>query len=291
MTRFLREPLLHFLVIGALLFGAYSFVNRGAASEESATSIHISVSQIAWLTETWERQWSRPPSEDELQGVIRDYLKEVMLSREAKELGLDNDDLVVRRRLAQKMTFLIEDYSSREPTEPELQTVYAEHADKFMSPASISFEHIYFSPDKRGDQAEADALATLRSIQQGTTTTRELGDPFMLRTVIENQTESVVTSLFGPEFTEHLFASELNSWQGPYPSGYGQHLVYVEATVPRAQLDFNTAREQVTEYWRILDKAKRETEYTAALYQKYEIVWGEGVTPLPDDTALDGGSR
>jgi len=280
MTRFLREPLFHFLVIGALLFVVYSFMGRGELNDDSATTVHITATKIEWLTETWERLWSRPPTEDQLQGIVRDYLKEVMLAREAKELGLDVDDLVVRRRLAQKMSFLIEDFSSREPTEQEVQAVYADHADRFMSPASISFEHIYFSPDKRGDQAEADALATLRSIRQGTTTTRELGDPFMLKTVIADQTESVVTSLFGPEFTDHLFAAELNSWQGPYPSGYGLHLVYVEATVPRAKLDLNTAREQVIEYWRILDKVEREKQYMAALYEKYEIVWGEGVTPI-----------
>ena len=108
MKHWLKEPLLHFLVAGGVLFGAYAWLNHGAP-ENSAGVVRITASEVAWLKETWARQWQRAPDDRELQGLVADYLREELLAREARAMGLDEGDTIVRRRLAQKMTFLLED--------------------------------------------------------------------------------------------------------------------------------------------------------------------------------------
>src|SRR5687768_14026648 len=111
MGRVIREPLVHFLVAGALLFCAYAWVNRRAtvAAGDTARVVRIEARDVEWLKQTWQRQWSRQPTDAELRGLALEYLREELLCREARELGLDQDDTVVRRRLAQKMAFLVED--------------------------------------------------------------------------------------------------------------------------------------------------------------------------------------
>src|SRR5687768_15661085 len=114
MTRWAKEPLVHFAVIGGLLFGVYAWLNRRAAEvdENPAHVIRISAGEVDWLKETWTRQWRRPPTQLELKGLVEDLLREEMLCREARAMGLDQDDIIVRRRLAQKMTFLLTDIGS-----------------------------------------------------------------------------------------------------------------------------------------------------------------------------------
>jgi hypothetical protein len=165
----LKEPLLHFLLAGAAVFGAYAWMNRAAENPNfnKVQQIHISEGDVQWLAENWTTQWRRPPTPEELRGLITDYVNEQLLAREARALGLEDNDVIVRRRLAQKLTFLIEDTVRRgEPSETELQQLYESYAQRFRSDARISFKHIYFSPQRR-DNARSDAADTLRLLLEG----------------------------------------------------------------------------------------------------------------------------
>ena len=166
MMRVLKEPLVHFLIGGAALFGAYAWIIRPPENPvaNKPTKIEISAGDVRWLAENWTTQWRRPPTRDDLRGLITDYLNEQLLAREARALGLEDNDVIVRRRLAQKLTFIIDDTTRRaEPTEQELQKYYEDNAQRFRSSARISFAHIYFSPHRRAD-ARSDAAETLKQL-------------------------------------------------------------------------------------------------------------------------------
>ena len=163
MLRVLKEPLLHFLLAGVAIFGAYAGLNRAPAKPDAdrVAKIHVSAGDVQWLAVNWTTQWRRPPTRDELRGLIADYLNEQLLAREARALGLEADDVIVRRRLAQKLTFLIDDIARRaEPKEIELIQHYEANAARFRADARISFAHIYFNPRRRAD-VRADAAEAL----------------------------------------------------------------------------------------------------------------------------------
>jgi hypothetical protein len=146
MRYWLKEPLLHFLVAGGLLFVAYAWRNRGGG--EAPGVVRITAAEAHWLKETWARQWLHPPSEQELRGVVADYVKEALLAREARALGLAENDTVVRRRLAQKLEFLVQDTARlAEPREDELRQLYDASRARYQTPARLSFTHIYFKTE------------------------------------------------------------------------------------------------------------------------------------------------
>ena len=142
--------MLHFLVLGALLFGAYAWLNRGASArqERGAGAVRITTNEVAWLADTWARQRQHPPTREELRGLVTEYLKEELLAREARAMGLDEDDLVVRRRLAQKLEFLVQDTSQlAEPTDEDLRRIYEANLEQFQTKARISFTQVFFNRD------------------------------------------------------------------------------------------------------------------------------------------------
>jgi hypothetical protein len=146
MRRWVNEPLLHFLVLGGLLFGAHGWINRG--NGDPPPVVRVTAAEVNWLAETWTRQWQRKPSEQELRGLVADYVREELLAREAEEIGLGENDTIVRRRLAQKMEFLLQDTARLvEPGEDELRRLY--HADmaRYQTSARISFTQIFFKTE------------------------------------------------------------------------------------------------------------------------------------------------
>lgn len=265
MKKLLREPLLHFLLVGAVLFGVYAWVNRGR-TQDKPRLVRITGQEVAWLKETWTRQWQRPPSDAELKGLVADYLKEELLAREARELGLDENDTIVRRRLAQKMEFIVQDTAHAvEPTEAELRKFFEAHAGQFQIPARISFTQIFF-------KSEAAAQSALGHEVEG--------DRTMLEREYAGADEQTVASLFGREFADKVFALEPGNWQGPVASGYGFHLVLVKDHEPAKQRPFADARAQVLAEWQREQQAKANEQFFAALFKKYDVVVDESVKPL-----------
>jgi len=228
----------HFLTVGALLFVLYTVAHR--ADEPISDTITVSAVQVAVLREQWQQQWQQPPTPQELQWLIDQHIHEEVLYREAKALALDRDDTIVRRRLAQKMEFLVADVSTlTEPAEEELQAFFATQSEQYREPMKVSFTHIYFNPDERRAQTQEDAertLQALRTEKHPPQRAPERGDRFMLHSDYRQQTQVEVAREFGQTFADRLFASPPGEWLGPIESGYGLHLVRIEerteSTIP-----------------------------------------------------------
>jgi hypothetical protein len=282
--RVLREPLLHFLLAGAVLFGAYAWMNRTAETPTAskAQPIHVSAGDVRWLAENWTTQWRRPPTQEELRGLITDYLNEQLLGREARALGLEDNDVIVRRRLAQKLTFLIDDTVRRaEPSDDELQRFYEANAQRFRSGARISFAHIYFSPQRRAD-ARSDATDALKLLVAagGLPPAAELGDRLLIQSEFRDETEQSISNSFGPGFARAAFALKTGAWSGPIESGYGLHLVRVSA-LREAQLPvLSEVRARVAEEWKREQEQAAKERYLGELRKKYDIVADEDVKAL-----------
>jgi hypothetical protein len=270
MSKLLREPLLHFLAIGVLLFGVYSWRNRGVSDDAGARQVRISEADVNWLKETWAKQWQREPDRDELCGLVTEYLKEELLAREARERGLDKDDIYVRRRLAQKVEFLVQDTSRlAQPSEDDLQKFYASHPERFSEEPRVSFTHVYFS---REHQADVDAA--LDRLKAGADPAA-VGERLLVDPEIRDADPQAVSGQFGAAFSRAVFAMPQGEWHGPIQSGYGLHLVRVSAKTPERVREFAVVRQQVLDRWRDARQREDDEKYFASLLKKYDVVLDE----------------
>jgi hypothetical protein len=302
-AQFLGEPLLHFLVIGALLFAAYAWLNRGG-DNSPAPQVRLADSDVRWLEETFALQWQREPSPPELRGLLRDLVKEELFARQAKELGLDKDDIVVRRRLAQKMSFLLQDNArGTEPGEADLHRLYEAQRNRVQSQDQasqapndqtqtsrttmftrprISFMQIFFSRDRRPDAA-ADARAALQDLSRADAAAPAgLGDQIAGKTEFRNADERAVANQFGAKFAARIFELTPGSWQGPIESSQGLHLVHVTAVLPAQLRPFDEIKDQLNELWHEESRRENEERYFVSLLKKYRLVPDESVKPLAE---------
>lgn len=275
MKKLLREPLLHFLLIGTVLFGVFAWRNRTLPGETKAGQVRVSEADVKWLKETWAKQWQRPPDSDELRGLVTEFLKEELLAREAREMRLDQDDIYVRRRLAQKMEFIVQDISRlAQPTEEDLRKFYVAHPERFSDGARVSFTHVYFNNEHRGD-----VEAALKRLQAGANPA-ELGDRLLVDQEVSAADPQAVGAQFGADFSRAVFEMPQGEWRGPVKSGYGLHLVRVSAKQPGQVRDFAAVREQVLLRWQDQRQREDNEKYFASLLKKYDVVLDESVKPM-----------
>lgn len=253
MKNLLREPLVHFLLIGALLFGLYSLTQSGRPATASSREIRLSLDEIAQLNLLFQSQWRRPPTPPELQRMVENKVQQEILYREALAMGLDRDDEIVKRRMAQKMQFLAEDIAAaREPTTAELRDWFEKNSTKFAQPPRLSFRHLYFSPDRRGAGARDDAqeaLARLAGQPVDAKIAGSLADPFMSQDYYRDRTPDYLAKEFGPPFALAVAKLAPGSWQGPIESGFGWHLVFVDTVIPGRVPTFDEVEADVRTAW------------------------------------------
>lgn len=279
MGGWLKEPLLHFLVAGGVLFGGYAWLNPPAPKGDAgARQVRIGEGEVGWLVETWSRQWGRAPTSEELRGLVAALLKEEVLSREAREMRLDDGDTIVRRRLAQKMEFLLQDTARiPEPTEADLRKLYDAHPERFRAARRVSLAHVYFSPQRRQDAA-ADARRALQALAAAKAVdAAALGDPSMLGPDLREEDERAVAAMFGPDFAAKVVELEPGAWHGPIASSYGMHLVRVSEAMPARARPFEDVRPELLELWRDEQRRLTEDAYLRRLTEKYDIVLDERV--------------
>jgi hypothetical protein len=278
--KLVREPLVHFLVIGALIFVLFSIVNN-EESTVSSNKITVSTADIERLKDNWSRKWNRPPTEIELNGLVESYIKEEVFYREALALGLDKNDTVLRRRLMQKMEFLSNDLAElNQPDETALNKYFLDNQERYELPAHVSFTHIYFSPDRRGPKAVADAKKVLTKLDVIRAPDR--GDRFMLQYDFVQETPFEVERLFGKNFAEKLFTLETNSWQGPIQSGYGIHLVRIDEKIDSRMPEFASVIDKVRTDWMFEQRKKMNKEIYDRFKERYEIV----IEDLPKQSGI-----
>ena len=226
----LKEPLLQFLIIGAGIYGAYALFGT-AEDDFRDTTILVDSNRINTMISQWERRWNRLPTRKEIDGLIEAYIREDVLYRQAVAMGLNEDDPITRRRMAQKLEFLTSDLSQmQQPREDELEQYFAENQASYRDPDRISFIQVFIDPDKRKDETLSDAtkiLEKLRSAGQPDAETLHAGDRLMLQNDFDSASERDIRRQLGSGFAEVVMELEAGLWHGPVLSGYGVHLVYV----------------------------------------------------------------
>lgn len=252
MRRLLQEPLVHFLVLGALLFAAYRYWEP-AKAPASATEIRFTLDQLRQLSLQFQAQWKRPPTAADLERVVEAAVQSEVLYREALAMGLDKEDEIVKRRMVQKMQFLAEDVAAAHvPAPDELRAWFDRNRERFQLPGRISFRHLYFSPDRRGARAQADAQQALNRLAgqgQDTRLAAGLADPFMLQDHYADRATDALGREFGPQFALELGKMPTGRWAGPIESGLGWHLVFVDATSPPRVPAFEEVEPEVRAAW------------------------------------------
>jgi hypothetical protein len=273
--KFLREPLVHFLFIGAALFMLYAFWGQQDA-EKKDREITITTGEINWLTDAWQKRWTRPPTSEERQGLIDQYLREMILSREAIAMGLDKDDSVIRRRLAQKLEFLSNDLiTPQPPTEEELKTYFNEHVKQYQAPDLVTMTHVFIDPDLRGDQTLIDAEAIkikLQALNEPPRDARAYGDTFMLQSYYPERTEAELLKLFGSVFARSVFELTPQQWHGPVLSGYGTHLVYVHDHQKAEPPTFSDVKDQVQQEWVDDKREELNAQFVDSMIARYDVI-------------------
>ena len=197
--------------------------------------IEINSSLIRTLQDAWHQRWSRLPNQTELQELVDSWIHEEVLYRESLNRGLDRNDELVRRRLIQKMEKVASLLSWTEtPTPDDLAAYYAAKSERFQTPTRRSFSQIFFSRAERDERTEQDALDALRTLNDvfSDGQASNMGDRFMLPNYFAQLSQNDVLQQFGPEFAAALFATQPEIWDGPIPSAYGLHLVFIHEEIP-----------------------------------------------------------
>ncbi|WP_245266083.1 peptidylprolyl isomerase [Mesorhizobium sp. L103C119B0] len=225
---------------------------------------------MRWLKQTWSTQWLREPTADELKGLVDDLLNEKVMAREAQEMGLEKDDTIIRRRLAQKLKFLVEDTAQLvQPTEVELRQFYAANPAHFETPGTLSFRQVYFNPEHRKDAA-AEATAALGAFAAKVGDDSIEGDRLLFGDSFADTDEQALSGMFGADFARQVFAFEPGGWRGPVKSGYGFHLVLVTQRTATAPKPFETVKDAVLADWRSAKQTELSRNYMVELRNKYD---------------------
>ena len=272
--KILRDPLLHFCVLGLLLFVVYDQLNPG--NDEAV--IEVSPARIVQIKRLWQMQWQRQPTDKEIDQQIESYIREQVLSREAIAMGLDKNDSVIRRRLMQKVDFLLDDVEAVEAVdEAAVRAFYQDNLLQFRSEAMFSFHHVYINPEKHANPV-AELSVLLKQFRKQPVDLNKLaeyGDNFSSGSVFSRQSRSQVNRIFGSGFAESVSELALQKWVGPITSGYGQHLLLLTDYQPPAQPHFEQVSEQVEESYRWQRRQDLKQQAYQKLRQRYRVVIDE----------------
>jgi hypothetical protein len=268
----LREPLLQFIVLGAAVFGLFHLVDKEKA--EAPARIVISSARIANLADGFARTWRRPPGKEELQGLVDDYIRDEVFYREGRAAGLDRDDVIIRRRVRQKMEFLAEEIAAPEPSEEQLAAYLKANPERFRTEDRLTFQQVFLSAARRGRAIDDDSKQVANALDRAEATVDKaaLGDPFLLGEEFQAVSQSEMASLFGESFAKRISVMEQGRWQGPISSSFGQHFIYVGERIPGGLPPLDAVREAVRREWSNARRLESEQKLYGSLRERYEIV-------------------
>ena len=272
--RFLREPLVHFFVLGLAVFGLHAALDqKPEASVNNPHLVEISSADLDWMRTIFTKRMGRGPTVEELRGQVHQLIREQILSREAVAMGLDEEDIVVRRRLAQKMEFLFKDLSSMtEPTEADLRAFYTENQQKYEIPPRFTFTQVYFSVDKRGAEGAAQAAQAIIRNQAEPKRAATLGDTSMLSAGCTLCSEMEIRNQFGTEFAGTVKKIDPGTWHGPVRSAYGVHAVYIHerqgAEIPK----FEEVVDRVESDWMLAQQEENTRKVYGEVRSRYRVL-------------------
>jgi peptidyl-prolyl cis-trans isomerase C len=266
--RLLREPFFHFLVLGALIFGAYAWLDGGRTPQNNDNRIVIDQGELDHLTGLWKLQWKRDPAPSDVVAIIDRHLRQEIFYREALKMNLDHNDGIIKKRLAQKMEAIADDLSTlvRPPTNEQLREYYESRADFFKLPKAYAFRQILFLPDETNG-----IEATLVSMQQGADVPRDRMNK--LSVPVEWSLTSIedIDNAFGGGFSGALDDLPVGKWSGPVQSGYGSHLVFIERKEEARVPDFEEIRDYVAREYEYRSVLETQDQVYGELLDKYEV--------------------
>ncbi len=283
LSRIAREPLTHFLAIGAVIF-----VSAAVVRQAQRPVVRIDADELNQLASYWEQQMQRPPSKDELRGIINERVDEEILAQEARRQGLDKDDIIIRRRLAQKMAFASEDTAPiPEPDDATLQALYARTSGVYATPERLAMRQVYFSANRGVEPARQAALAALGRLKAGAADVA--GDPFVMPLTYADIALTDLGRDYGDDYARAAAAAPPGAWLGPVRSAYGWHLLRVESRIASAQPPFATVRAQLREAWFADQRRLANGSAMDRLRRRYRVeiagaVGGEAAHPAPGAT-------
>jgi len=270
--RWLREPALQFLLIGTGLFLAYGWLHGRASF--SRDTIVITEGRIEQLAAGFAGLHRRPPTREELDGMVQDAVREEILYREAMALHLDADDVIVRRHLAQKLQFVSEDtHPVPEPTQAQLRDFLAQHPQQFQAERGYSFTQVFLNPQRHGSQLQADAqrlLAALRRAPEDVALVKG-GDPFLLDSHFERLPAGETARLFGADFEKALRTIATGQWQGPVTSSLGTHLVLLRLRDEPGPPRLADIQAEVRRAWMNEQRELANARFYAELRRRYDV--------------------
>ena len=277
MSKLLREPLLHFLLIGAALFVVFGLVNDRSPGDAD-TRIAVSAGRIEQLANIFVKTWQRPPTAEELKALIDDFVLEEIYYRQAVAIGIDRDDTVIRRRLRQKFEFLTDDMATESiPTDADLAAYLAANPETFIRDTTYTFEQVYISPGRSDVELDQQIAAKLAALRAGHSAP---GDSGLLPTYFEAAPARIVDSSFGSGFSEILDALPLDDWQGPIESGLGLHLIRLESRTEGTVPELASIRSIVEREWTNEKRLETRRMINEQLLMDYNVVieWPAGQT-------------
>ncbi len=282
--RLLREPLVHFAILGASIFVLYGYVAEDPIPDERR--IEVSAAKVEQLAELFARTWQRRPTRGELQALVDGFVREELAYREGVSLGLDRDDTVVRRRVRQKLEFTAVGLTKAlRPTDEELVTHLRENAERFRRPSRLSFRQVFVDPKLRGEDTRRFATNLVASLQGESSLPAEaLGDPTLLDHVHTQLAREQIERLFGDQFASAVDRLEVGSWQGPIQSAYGVHVVFLDERTAGRVASLEEVRGDVLREWEHARREELTEDFYRGLEGKYEVRvdWPEGLGPERD---------
>jgi hypothetical protein len=279
LRRWLREPLVHFLLIGLALFASYSALNPKSETASEANRIVLTPDDLVQISVAWLAKGRPPPTPEQMQNLIELKVREEVLFREAMALGLDKDDTIVKRRMAQKMEFLAEGAAiDNDPSTDTLRAWFQDNQQRFTLLPRVSFRHLYFSPDKRGERTREAATKVLEQIVGKPGDSKDvaaLGDLFMYQDYYGDRSFDDMAKLFGLNFARALANIKPGSWQGPVESGYGWHLIFSDSSAPSRVPPFEEIESDIKANWIADQRAQAKAKAYETMRARYQVVLPE----------------
>jgi peptidyl-prolyl cis-trans isomerase C len=279
LRRWSREPLFHFLLIGLVLFVGYSLLHPKSEATSESNLIVLTPDDLLQMSVASLAQGRPAPTPEQMHNLIELKVREEVLFREAVALGLDKDDTIVKRRLAQKMEFLAEGASvDNDPSTDTLKAWFKDNQQRFALLPRVSFHHLYFSPDQRGEHARDAAVKALEQIAGkpgGSKDAAALGDPFMYQDYYGDRSFDEMAKLFGLNFARALVNLKPGSWQGPVESGYGWHLIFVDSSAPGRVPAFEEIEPDIKSTWIEGQRTQAKAKAYETMRARYQVVLPE----------------
>ncbi len=282
-NKLIREPLLHFILLGALIY----LTSIVWGNKDSQQHIIVSEGQIKHLATLYRKTWQRQPSVAELENLVQEHVLEQAAYYEGLELGLDKNDIVIVRRVRQKLDFIAEEDTPRpEATDERLSVYLQNNPDKFLVEQKLSLRQVYLDPKKHGGvswRRGKELLAELTT--QADQNIDTVGDRHLFKPFYQRQTVTELERQFGRDFAQSVVGLDVGSWQGPIRSAFGIHLVYVEASEDGIVPELDQIRSAVFREWENSFKERSSRRYYEELLRRYPVTihWPTTDAPLADE--------